>query len=69
MQQFIKTGNGKLVDKYCIKAISIAVSERTQPSGGIETWILPKVNLTGKTEKNRIYSILPNGEKGQMWKL
>ncbi|MET7057360.1 prenyltransferase/squalene oxidase repeat-containing protein [Elizabethkingia miricola] len=56
MQQFIKTGNGKLVDKYCIKAISIAVSERTQPSGGIETWILPKVNLTEKQKKQDLFN-------------
>lgn len=56
MQQFIKTGNTELIDKYCIKAINIAINERNQPNGGIETWIIPKDNLTEKQKKQDLFN-------------
>lgn len=56
MQQFIKTRNIELIKKYCIKAIDIAIHERTQPNGGIETWIIPKENLTEKQKKQDLFN-------------
>ena len=46
MQQFIQTQENQLIDKYCLKAIDIATQDRTIKNGGIETWIIPKDNLT-----------------------
>jgi hypothetical protein len=56
MQQFIKTGNIELINKHCIKAINTAIYERTQPNGGIETWIIPKENLTEKQGKQDLFN-------------
>lgn len=56
MQQFIKTDNRDLIDNYCIKAIDIAINERIQPNGGIETWIIPKENLTEKQTKQDLFN-------------
>lgn len=46
MQQFIQTQENQLIDKYCLKAIDIVTQDRTIKNGGIETWIIPKDNLT-----------------------
>lgn len=51
MQQFMKTNHYELVDRYCLKAIDTAISDRTNDNGGIETWIIPKENLTEKQQK------------------
>jgi len=56
MQQFIKTGNKELINKYCLKAIDIAINERSQPNGGIETWIIPKENFTKKQQKQELFN-------------
>jgi len=52
IQLFALSENQKLVDDYCHKAISIALSERVLNNGGIETWIIPKGNQT-KVEKKQ----------------
>ena len=56
IQQFIKTDNRDLINTYCTKAINIAINERTQPNGGIETWIIPKENLTEKQKKQDLFN-------------
>ena len=56
MQQFIRTDNVELIRKYCLKAIEIAIYERTQTNGGIETWIIPQKNLTEKQKKQELFN-------------
>lgn len=56
MQQFIRTGNTELINKYCIKAIETAILDRTTANGGIETWIIPKENLTEKQVKQDLFN-------------
>ncbi len=46
MQQFIISRHNHLVDEYCAKAISISIEDRSTENGGIETWIIPKNDLT-----------------------
>lgn len=62
IQQFIKTENTELIDKYCVKAIHIAINERAQPSGGIETWILPSANLTERQKKQDLFNSIKWGK-------
>lgn len=56
MQFFIKTGRLDLVDKYCSTPIKISINNRVLEKGGIETWILPKINLTKIQEKQNFFN-------------
>ncbi|BFO68094.1 prenyltransferase/squalene oxidase repeat-containing protein [Chryseobacterium sp. KCF3-3] len=56
IQQFIRTDNKHLISIHCLKAINIVINERIQPSGGIETWIIPKDNLTKKQMKQDLFN-------------
>ena len=54
MQIFIKLGRNDLIEKYCTKAIDIVLTDRTQSNGGVETWIIPKNNMS-EIQKNQEY--------------
>lgn len=54
MQVFIRNNNINLVEKYCEKPLNILLLDRINKNNGIETWIIPKVNLN-KQEKQQIY--------------
>jgi len=56
MQQFILADRKKLIDKYCLKSIDIAVKERNSENGGIETWIIPKIPYTEKQKKQDFFN-------------
>lgn len=56
MQYFIRTNNVELIKEHCLKAIEIAINERTQTNGGIETWIIPQKNLTEKQKKQELFN-------------
>ncbi len=57
MQYFIKSNNGLFVNIYCEPSIDIALKQRTQLDGGIETWIIPKNNQTKIQIKQEDFSI------------
>ena len=54
MQVFIRNKNKTLVESYCEKSLNILLQERIDKNNGIETWIVPKGNLT-KKERQQIY--------------
>lgn len=56
MQQFIISKQKHLVDEYCTKAINIAIEERSTNNGGIETWIIPKKNLTENQKRQNDFN-------------
>ena len=56
MQFFILTKNKNWIDKFCLKAIKIAIEERTTKNGGIETWIIPKKPTNEKQEKQDFFN-------------
>lgn len=51
LQVFIKFDKTHLISKYCAKPINIALEERTDANGGIETWIIPRKNQTKIQQK------------------
>ncbi|GJH41706.1 hypothetical protein RCZ04_22560 [Capnocytophaga sp. HP1101] len=56
MQFFIHTGKKDEIAKHCQKAIDTAINCRTNANGGIETWILPKHNLTPLQQKQQLFN-------------
>jgi squalene-hopene/tetraprenyl-beta-curcumene cyclase len=44
MQLFINRNRFDLIEKHCLTAINVALTDRTCKNGGIETWIIPREN-------------------------
>ncbi len=45
-----------MYSKYCLNAIDVAINDRSLENGGIETWIIPKKNLTKKQKKQDLFN-------------
>ncbi len=56
MQFFIHIGKKDEIAKHCQKAIDTAINSRSCVNGGIETWILPKHNLTPLQQKQQYFN-------------
>ena len=56
IQFFIHIDKRDIITKYCQKAIDIAINYRSSTNGGIETWILPKTNLTSLQKKQAFFN-------------
>ena len=56
MQFFIHIGKKDEIAKHCQKAIDTAINSRSCANGGIETWILPKHNLTSLQQKQQYFN-------------
>lgn len=62
IQLFALSGNRQFIDKYCKKAISIALNERMLSNGGIETWIIPKENQTQIQKRQEHFNVTKWGK-------
>lgn len=56
MQFFIKTGKEDLIHNHCLNAIRIAIEDRVNTEGGIETWIIPNYNLSELQKKQDYFN-------------
>ena len=56
MQFFIHIGKKDKIAKHCQKAIDTAINSRSCANGGIETWILPKHDLTSLQQKQQYFN-------------
>ncbi|MDV3928938.1 prenyltransferase [Elizabethkingia anophelis] len=56
MQFFIKTGKEDLIHDHCLNAIKIAIEDRANKEGGIETWIIPNYNLNELQKKQDYFN-------------
>ncbi|WP_454960560.1 hypothetical protein [Capnocytophaga leadbetteri] len=56
MQFFIHIGKKDEIAKHCQKAIDTAINSRSCANEGIETWILPKHNLTPLQQKQQYFN-------------
>ncbi len=62
IQVLKRTSNKILIEKYCKKPIDILLKERSNPDGGIETWILPKKKLNSLEKLQEHYNKTKWGE-------
>ncbi|MHC6198658.1 prenyltransferase/squalene oxidase repeat-containing protein [Elizabethkingia miricola] len=56
MQFFIKTGKEDLIHDHCLNAIRIAIEDRVNKEGGIETWIIPNYKLNELQKKQDYFN-------------
>lgn len=56
MQLSIKAGREDLIHDHCLNAIRIAIEDRVNIEGGIETWIIPNRNLNELQEKQDYFN-------------
>jgi hypothetical protein len=56
IQLFAQVERNDLIDTYCKTAVTLAIKDRRCPDGGIETWILPKVNLSPSQAKQAFFN-------------
>jgi squalene-hopene/tetraprenyl-beta-curcumene cyclase len=56
IQFFVFSSQSQFIDDYCKDAICTALSERVISNGGIETWIIPKLNQTSIQSKQEHFN-------------
>jgi prenyltransferase beta subunit len=56
IQLFVFSKQHQFIDEYCKDAIYTALNERVISNGGIETWIIPKLNQTSIQNKQEHFN-------------
>jgi hypothetical protein len=56
MQLFLVVERQDFVKEYCLYPLEIALTNRTSDDGGIETWIIPKHNLSDLQKKQDYFN-------------
>jgi len=57
MQVFLKQGKKTIVNNYCLGGVNILLSDcYNKETGGIETWIIPKLNQTENQKRQKEFN-------------